>query len=328
MNDFNNQNQNGYPQQPQPQQQPQQQPQPQPQGYYQQPQGYYQPQPQPQPYYQPQPQPQPYYQPQPQPQPAAPAAPVPSADAVVITEADREAVFSVGGGLFTLIMAIIVSVQGLLSIIHFTGIFNFLLNTTLTVLTIVGMWLIWAACRKRQFKATGVKLVRFPFVFNFVLSVIGYALVLILCLILVVGGAAADSALDSGMSFTVVALIILAVVVLMFVFEILYFKSINGLLKNGKAILGGEQTRGKKSGTFAAVVIIIKGVFGFLPTLLPFILAAFVDALLEEMPGFMSGIVGGLFASSVLGIMAGVIALAMNIFAAVLILQFNKKLEK
>lgn len=313
------QQQNGYqqvpPQQPNgyqqvPPQQPygyQQAPQ-QPYGYQQvppqQPYGYQQaPQ---QPYgYQQAPQ-QPYgYQPAPQ-QPVAPAAPA----AIPASPAEKDAFFKSASSIFMLIFAIISSVNLVASLTGDVLTLNIggFITLILDILMVVGLWVTFIKAKGQKLSTAGLKLIKIPYTINFVLSVIGSAVMLILY----------------GITLQVITLL---TSIVSFVFMIICFSSIKKTLVVALDINENKSVREKKAGSFAAIVWIIQAVIALLQTIVSYLTLTALIAALGEM-GVPSDIVGMLAGSTgaITFIVAGVSFLT-SISGAIVILDFNKRLK-
>ena len=294
MDENNNQNMaNGQPQQPQ-------QPQPPQQPYYGQPQQPYYQQPPQQPYYQQPPQ-QPYYQPQPQ--PTAPAF-------MPATEVEKNALFSVAGGLMMLIYAIAASVNLIFGFIGDVLSLNILgiLGVIFDILTVVGLWVLWGTAKAKKLTPAGVSLIKVPFVITFIFSLIGGIGGLILNLI----------------TFNLIAFL---TNLFSFIFSILYFSSINKLLKLGKTIEKNQTVYGKKAGMFAAVVTIIIAVVNLVKGILDKVNgSAILKFITEALGGMIPGIDAAGSTVIIVGIVALVIEFLVSIYAAVMIINFNKKL--
>lgn len=275
----------GQPQQPYYGQQQPQQP------YYGQPQ-----QPQ-QPYYgQPQ---QPYYQPQPQPQPVV---------AMPASEGEKDAFFGPASSIFMLIFCIIATINlisGLTSDILSLNIGGIVL-VVLDILIVVGLWVTFANAKKRKQKAGGIKLVKVPFVIQFIFSIftfVGNIVVWILTL----------------------NLLSLATGIISFIFSCIYFGSVKKTLNLAIDINNNVSVRGKKAGTFAAIVMIINAAFALIKDIIGYVtLDAILDALPSELEILKSLLGGG----GILSLVVAGIAFVAAISGAIVILNFGKKLKQ
>lgn len=315
MNDPNNENgQNGgQPQQPQQApQQPYQQPQqpnyqqaPQ-QPYYQQPpqQPYQQPQ---QPYYQQPPQ-QPYYPPQPQ-QPQQPVPPQPA------TEAEKNAYFKSVGSILMLIVCIVGTlsfvidiVAPLLSFKIVSFIFG-LVGGILGLLIVIGMWICWGCARSKKLNAGGLKLIRIPYIIQFVFCVIGFVVDLIVNVIIggfaAVLGSSTGSGAVEGVTIGVCVFMLLQVLV-PFIFDCIVFSSLNKTLKVAQTINNNYTVAGQKASKTLGIVLII---------------AAAIQLILGVVGLIVSPLTG------IGGLLTGIFSAAYWIIGALILLGFAKNLN-
>lgn len=302
------------------------QPNQQPYGYQQQPYGY-QPQPNQQPYgyqqqpygYQQQPNQQPYGYPPQQPYPVAVPAPAPAPAPVYnATEAEKKAVFSTGGSILMLILCIVASVNlvsGLIGDFLSLNIVSGLIGSIFDILTLIGMWLVFVNARKRKLNSTPVSLIRVPFIITFIFSVFGNVFKLA----------------GNIITFRLISFVLS---LLVFIFQCIYFGSVNKCLKMGGEINKDRSLCGKTPGVFAAVVTIIFASLDLIEGIMDYLgkglFTALINYLLENMSAdnpmvsMISGLVSGV---GTMGLIATLVAFAVNILAAILIISFNKKLK-
>lgn len=308
------------PQQPQQPQEPQQPQQPQ-QGYYQQPQepqqGYYQ---------QPQ-QPQVVYVQQ----PAAPAAPA----FLPASEGEKNALFANMGSILMLIIAIFASVNLLFSLI--SGFPFSILSNVLPILMLVGMWLVFANGKKKKTGTAGIQLIRVPIIIQYVFTAIGFGFIVGFSLVAVIGMGAIEGAAGGDGSATLIgvgAIVgLLFGMIVSFVLETLYFKSINDCLKSGVSIMKGVSPA-KTSGTFAAVMMFIKAAVNFIPSLAVAILAFMGSTFIADLiaglglPGEMGTLITSLlFATGIPAIFSAIFTCALQIMSGILILRYSKAIQ-
>ncbi len=285
----------GYPQQPQQPYGYPQQPQ-QPYGYPQQPQAPQQPYgyPQQQPYYPPQ---QPYYPPQPQ-------APV----AVPATPAEKNAFFSAAGSVFMLIFCIVSTLSLVTGLVGDILSFDFgsILLIVLDILMVIGLWITFANAKKQKIATNGISLIKVPYTIQFVFTCIGFGFNVIIWI-------------------ATLNVISLLVGILSFVFTAICYSSVKKTLVMAKEINLHHSVRGRKAGSFAAIMMIISGALELAGTIVGQLTLAAITAMLEElgMEG-LAFLLGG--ASTVVYVVAAVAFLA-KISGAIVLLQFGKKIK-
>ncbi len=220
---------------------------------------------------------QPYAPPQaPQPQPAYY---IPSN--LIATEAQKEAVFKTAGGVVMLLLAIGLSIN--LAVSLFVSFPFSIFSCILPLFTVIGVWILYANARKKQFNTTGIKFIKVPFIIQFVLSMIGMAFAIIIVVIMFIalfaagaaGAGAAGSAAEGetvantvtiASAMSIVFIPILIALIISLVFQILYFNSINGCLNDGLMIMRNNNPARKAPGMFAAVLIFISAALSTLPS--------------------------------------------------------------
>lgn len=253
-----------------------------------------------------------------QPEPAQPAydqtpQPLPQApEDMPATDAEKNALFSVAGSVMMMVYAIVLSISTYFSVMGDIVSLNFLglSGIIFDVLTVVGVWILFVTAKKKKLSATGVTLIRVPFVIVFIFSLIGDIF---------------------GLNLSIVTLNGLGIVIsiLKFVFNIIYFASIIKLLKMGTAIEKNKSVMGKKAGIFAAVATIIFAAVNLADALidklvgnvlLTFIIEKLGPALgLDEISAAGSGV-------AAIGYVAIIVEFLVSVYAAVMIITFNKKL--
>lgn len=290
----------------------------------------------------------PYGQPQ-QPYQQPPQQPVPQAGARPATEGEKNGLFSVAGGVMMLVLTIIATVN--LALALFSNLPLSIFSNVLPILTVVGLWLCYVNAKKQKLNKVGPTLIRIPFIISFIGTVIVYGLVILVCF-MGIGTAAAMSGMENanaaaaaaenetvsasgsiGMSIIGIIVAVMLFVIVAFVLEILYFKSINNCLKNSVAINQGYGIN-KPSGTFAAVISIIKAVIGFIPgAALAFISiggGALIDSLvgsLGENMEMLSPLFDMLKGFGAFSLVSSIVSLAYGIMSGIMILQFCKKTQ-
>ena len=277
----------------------QQQPQQQPYGYQQPPQqpyGYQQPPQQPYGYQQ-----QPYgYQQQPQ-QPVRVALPA--------SPAEKDAFFRSAGSVLMLIFCIISTINLITGFIGDIVTLNFsgVLTIVLDILIVIGLWLTWAAARKKNMKTKGLSLIKTPYTIQFVFAAISFAVTLVFNLI-------------------TLSIISALVNIVVFVFQAICFSSVKKTLVAAITINKDQSALGQKSGSFAAVMMIISASFNFIGVVVSYITMQMVAEALSKLglPEMLVSLISG---GSTATIIIGAVTLVAQISGAIVILQFGKRLK-
>lgn len=294
-NENNQQNQqNGY--QPQPEQQGYQQPngyQQQPNGYQQQPNGYYQ-------------QPNGYYQPQPQVVVVQQAAPAPKA-----TPAEKEAYFGPVSSIFMLIFCIVSTLNLVTSLIGNIISFDIsgILLMVLDILIVIGLWIAYANAKKKNLTTKGISLVRVPYVIQFIFSCFTFVGELVISII----------------TLNILGLLL---DILSFVFTCICFSSVNKTLLLAADINKDLPVAGRKAGSFAAIVMIISASLTLIKEIVSYItLAALLAVVGSELPA-LEPLLNMLAGGGTMTIVSAVVTFIVSISAAIVILQFGKKVKE
>lgn len=246
----NNQDSNGYEQPAQPQQPAPQPEQPQ-QPYYQQP---AQPQ---QPYYQ-----QPAQQPQ-QPYYQQPVAPQPQPVMVIpASEGEKNAYFKSAGSVLMLIVAIIATVGLVISLISNILTLNIfgIIGMVFSILITVGMWIAWANAKKKKLNTTGIKLIRIPYLIQFIFAVIGFALTFIGLILIMIGSDALGSIIGvEGLGKLGIPILVFTLIqqLIPFVLECVVFALLNKTLKVAQTINSNLSVAGQSAGKGLGIILII-----------------------------------------------------------------------
>ena len=181
------------------------------------------------------------------------------------------------------------------------------------ILTIAGLWVIFAKCRGKKMGSAGITLVKVPLVINFIFYIIGFPFTLASVI----------------MSFNIVNLF---VTILTFIFNIMYFSSINKLLNLGKTIANDRSAYGNGAGMFAAVAIILMAIINLISALITPNILTIIMMVLSKV-GLSLSSLGLPEVAAVAGIALTVnyvylaITFIIEIYAAVMIIMFNKKLK-
>lgn len=246
-------------------------------------------------YQQPQQPQQPYYPPQPQVVVAAPATP-----------AEQGASFGAGGSVFMLILCIVGTVNlltGFIGKILSLDIGGLLLYV-LEILIVVGMWITFANAKKKKLSATGIKLIRVPYIIQFVFAVLSFVLNLVIW-------------------FMTLNILSLVFGILTFIFQCICFASVNKTLGLALDINRNKSVFGRKAGIFAAVMMIIFASFRLIGDIVGYITIEAIKTALGD--NFLAKLLGG---GGIMTIIVAVVAFLSSIAGAIVILQFNKKVKQ
>lgn len=253
---------------------------------------------------------------------------VPENEQTVQHSAEQEALFKTGGSVLMLVLCIVTTVQLVMSLA--SNLPSSILSNILPILVTIGLWLIYLSCRNGETKTTGIQLVRIPFIISFVVMIVLYILVVIVMLLALAGVMGSDAEGVIVASLAIVLVFCIAVLVFLFI----YFRSINGCLKAGLAIMNGEHIESKISGKFAAVIMIISAVVSFLPGFVIGIISVSGVSLIGDMLAYIgmaefTSLIEDLLAGyGVMSIISSLATLAYQLIAAVLIFQFVGNVKK
>ena len=224
--------------------------------------------------------------------------------------AEKAALFSAGGSLWMLVAAIVATVS---LVTTFVGnvltlnIFGFI-GMVLDILIAVGLWVTFAKCRKKSLGAGGIKLIKIPYIILFVFTVIGFVFDLI-------GG------IFMALATLGLGIIPLLLNILTFVFECICFASVKKTLNVAQDIAQDKSAAGKKTGIFAAVVMIIVAALNLIGDISGYLL---MDALADALPGFLGTLLG---TSGIITIVVAVVSFLASISVALVLIQFHKKIK-
>lgn len=225
--------------------------------------------------------------------------------------AEKEALFSSAGSIWMLVAAIVSTVSLITTLVGdilSLNIFGFV-TLILDILITVGFWVTFAKCRKNKLGAGGIKLIKIPFIILFVFTVIGFALDLVSGIFMVIA--------TIGLG-----IIPLFITILTFVFQCIMFSSVKKTLDVAQDIAEGKSVAGRKTGIFAAVVIIIVAALELLGEIMGFVL---MSALADALPGFLGTILG---AGGIITIVVAVVSFLASISVALVLIQFHKRMKQ
>lgn len=230
------------------------------------------------------------------------------------TEAEKNAYFKSAGSVLMLVVCIVGTlslvfgiIAPLLSFQLVSFIFG-LIGSILTILIVVGMWIAWSNAKKKTLNTTGIKLIRIPYIIQFIFMVIGSAVTIITTILAMTAGGVAGEVTDTE-GAAAVGIGALAIVLLQalipFIFNCIIFASLNKTLKVAQSINNNNAVPGQKAGKALGIVLIISAV---------------IDIIL--------GIVGVIFNPlSIMSLISTIFSAAYMIIAAVVLLGFAKNLN-
>ena len=227
---------------------------------------------------------------------------------VVVTQApaspaEQNALFKSAGSFWMLIAAIVATVN-LVSIlvddIFSLNIFGMLL-IVLDILIVVGFWVTFANGRKQKLSAAGIKLIKVPYIIQYVFYVIRFALDLVGCILV----------------FNVIGLLLGLIT---FIVETICFASVKKSLNVAQDIADNKSVAGRKAGKFAAIFMIISSVFSLVLELVKYFTGIGASPI-----EFIAKLLGS--GVGIITIVSGVIALLVNISGAIVLLKFARKLK-
>lgn len=242
-----------------------------------------------------------------------PIVPRPRENVVPATDAEKNAVFSAAGGVAMMVFAIILSVSAFfyfLDVLVAVNVFG-LVVSLLKAAAAVGVWLTFVSAKRRKLSSKGLTLVRIPFVVTFAFTLIGTALHVTMYVVY---------------SFEFLPFLI---DLMKFILNIIYFVTVDRLLRAGVSIEKDVSVPGKISGSFTAIATAIFALICFAGALYYEIAG---DALLKIMLSNVLPLLGldGISAAgsgvAAVGYVAASVEFLAGVYAAALIVNFNKKL--
>lgn len=245
--------------------------------------------------------------------PQAPQAPQATA-AAPATEAEKNAYFKSAGSVLMLVVCIIATLSLIFGIIApllqfavLTFVFG-LIGSILTILILVGMWIAWSNAKKKTLNTTGIKLIRIPYIIQFIFMVIGSAVTIITTILAMtsvgVAGEVTDTEGAAAVGIGALAIVLLQALI-PFIFNCIIFASLNKTLKVAQSINNNNAVPGQKAGKALGIVLIISAV---------------IDIIL--------GIVGVIFNPlSIMSLISTIFTAAYMIIGAIILLGFAKNLN-
>lgn len=183
-----------------------------------------------------------------------------------------------------------------------------ILASVLSILIVIGTWLIFVNGRKKKLSSTGVSLVRVPYIIQFIISIFSFIGNLVIWIF----------------TLNVISLLI---GIITFIFQCICFASVNKTLKIARDINQDKSVRGKKAGSFAAIVMIIFAVLNLASSVSSFMLLELIKETLVAVgaPEFLTSLLGG---GGIIVIVVAIITFLVSISGAIVMLQFGKKVKQ
>lgn len=240
---------------------------------------------------------QPYYPPQPQ----APLTASPD---------EKEAAFSAAGSVFMLILCIIGTINlitgfiGKILSLDIGGLLLFVLD----VLIVIGSWITFANGKKKKLASNGISLIRVPYVIQFVFFILSFVTNIVVWVF----------------SFNVISMLM---GILTFIFQCICFASVNKTLELARDINQNKSVRGRKAGSFAAIIMIITAVIALINEIVDYLLMEAVKSVLESAgaPDIITKLIGG---GGIMTIVVAVVSFIVSISGAIVMLKFGKKIKQ
>lgn len=229
---------------------------------------------------------------------------------------EKEALFSTTGSIWMLIASIVVTVNLITGFI--SSPLSGLINTILTLLMAIGLWITYVGGRKKTLSTAGISLISVPYTISFVFLVLSFAGNVLLWIF----------------TFNILNFIL---GVLSFIFECICYCSVKKSLRMAHRINNNRSVMGMKAGIFAAVIMIISASLKLIKTLYDyFVMKAVVDGISgavsaegEQVPDFAKQIISTLFGGgNVLTVVAAVVTFIAAISGAIVLLKFGSKIKE
>ncbi len=183
-----------------------------------------------------------------------------------------------------------------------------LLLYILDILIVIGIWITFANAKRKKQSSKGISLIRVPYVIQFVFSVFGFIFNLVLWIL----------------TFNVLSLIF---GIITFIFQCICFSSVNKTLLIARDINQNKSVRGRKAGSFAAIMMIIYAVLNLINEIIGMVVLAAIRAALEQL-GLPDVILNLLGAGGVMAIVVMVVAFIASISGAIVMLQYGKRIKQ
>ncbi|MBP5177314.1 MAG: hypothetical protein ILP02_01880 [Clostridia bacterium] len=160
---------------------------------------------------------------------------------------------------------------------------------------VVGLWLLYLTSVAKKRSAVGIGFIKAPLAYNYVLAIIRFVCRIVLTVITILTVLIVSSNPESGSSAfsdqsAVGYMIVISLIVSEFVINVMFYSSIFGRLNVCGNILKGSPYRERRTGIFAAVMMIIKSYFDlFFGLLNQILIVPILEAVRNEFSGPNAG---------------------------------------
>lgn len=244
---------------------------------------------------------------------------------------DQEALFNVTKSNSFLVLAILLSIQAFFNIVDVSSIIIWLIRNALTIIPIVGIWLLYIEAKKNRINKNTILLFRIPLIVKFVGRMIIIAICAILLGLLFFVGTIIDVMGATGGIVTLIVFISMTVILIWLAIEIIYFIFIHKLILKGDLIAKRSPVYNRGGITAAGIIVIIRGIIGFIGSIIPFIFIRLPLAFIEELPAEAAEIVHFISRFSYVGLIASAIgsifSLVVTFYTASIIFKFNREFD-
>lgn len=181
-----------------------------------------------------------------------------------------------------------------------------LLLYVLDILILVGMWVTFANAKKQKLSAKGIKLIKVPYIIQFVFYVLSFAVNLVVW-------------------FFSLRIISLVIGIITFVITCITFASVKKTLKLAQDINNDKSVVGRKASKAAAVIMIISAAFTLIGDIIDYVMIeAIKESIGSKLPKFILSLIGG---GGVAALISAIVTFFVGILGAIVILQFAKKVK-
>ena len=244
-----------------------------------------------------QPQPQPYYPPQ-------------MSTTMPASQEEKEATFKSASTVFMLILCIVYTVNlftgfiGKIVSLDIGGLLLYILD----ILIVIGIWITFVNAKKKKLSSKGISLIRVPYVIQFVFSVFGFI---------------------ANLVFWILTLNVISLIfgIITFIFQCICFSSVNKTLLIARDINQNKSVKGRKAGSFAAIVMIIYAVLNLINEIIGMVVLAALKEALSKL-GLPEIIINLLGAGGAMAIVVMVVSFIASISGAIVMLQYGKKIKQ
>lgn len=238
-----------------------------------------------------------------------------------------------GSPLF-LVLAILVSVSGIVGIVDFN-----IISFVTYILLITGSWVLWAKSKKENGDPTGgIKTIKAAVKLNQVIAIIGaIALAVALGIVVIasiVGVGFAEDLFDTNLTTVIAGILVLGGIIVSatFVLISMYYKSILGFLNSLLYSMKKEEDYASQKAMFPAILIFIFSVFPFIGSLLKIVLNSIISEVIfelsSELPSEVYELLIDAVGNSTKGTIVTLLGAAVAIFGGVLLILYKNKFNK